>query len=62
MREQRQYEKLRERYECKSGGDVRHGGSNQSLWPKAESIQTILIEDSLPVCAFGQLLPKIGQR
>ena len=60
MREQRQYEKLRERYECRNSNN--ESNNPRTLWPSPELIQTILIEETLPVCAFGQLLTKFPEK
>ncbi|RXG54214.1 Male-specific lethal 1-like 1 [Armadillidium vulgare] len=62
MREQRQYEKLRERYEVRNNMNGSSGRNNSSLWPNAELAQVIQIENYLPVCAFGQPLAQIPER
>ena len=62
MREQRQYEKLRERYEGRQGSSDQNNMDSISLWPNPENAYYLLVDDSLPVCAFGQPVAELTQR
>ena len=62
MREQRQYEKLRERYEGRQNSTDQNNSGSISLWPSAESAVYLLVDDSLPVSAFGQPLARIAEK
>ncbi|XP_068211350.1 male-specific lethal 1 homolog isoform X2 [Palaemon carinicauda] len=59
MREQRHYERLRERYESRQTANEPTVSGSGSLWPCPESAVYLHVEDTLPVCAFGQPLARI---
>ncbi|XP_064091709.1 male-specific lethal 1-like 1 isoform X3 [Macrobrachium nipponense] len=59
MREQRHYERLRERYESRQSANEPTVSGSGSLWPCPESAMYLHVEDTLPVCAFGQPLARI---
>lgn len=60
MREQRHYERLRERYEGRQNtSEPEVSAGYRSLWPNPESALYLLVDDCLPVCAFGQPMARI---
>lgn len=60
MREQRHYERLRERYEGRQNtSEPEVSAGNRTLWPNPESALYLLVDDYLPVCAFGQPMARI---
>ncbi|XP_076052257.1 uncharacterized protein LOC143031819 [Oratosquilla oratoria] len=56
LREQRRYERLRERYEGRQGGGDSQEPCDLSLWPMPDSARYLHVDDSVPVCAFGHAL------
>ena len=74
-REQRHIEKLKQRQERQNHHiacfNVNHSGPCQpsaeedtvpSLWPDIDHVQSIQIEEVLPMCAFGDYLPTFTPR
>nr|XP_053628106.1 uncharacterized protein LOC128685574 [Cherax quadricarinatus] len=59
MREQRHYERLRERYEGRQNPCEPEVSGYHSLWPNPESAVYLHVDDCLPVCAFGQPMARI---
>ncbi|XP_037798328.1 male-specific lethal 1 homolog isoform X1 [Penaeus monodon] len=59
MREQRHYERLRERYEGRQNASEPEVSVQGSLWPNPESALYLHVDDCLPVCAFGQPMARI---
>lgn len=59
MREQRHYERLRERYEGRQNPSEPEVSGYRSLWPNPESAVYLHVDDCLPVCAFGQPMARI---
>ncbi|KAG0723935.1 Male-specific lethal 1-like 1 [Chionoecetes opilio] len=60
MREQRHYERLRERYEGRQNPcEPEVTAGYRSLWPYPESALYLHVDDYLPVCAFGQPMARI---
>ncbi|KAK3874641.1 hypothetical protein Pcinc_020422 [Petrolisthes cinctipes] len=59
MREQRHYERLRERYESRQNTSEPEASGYRSLWPNPESAHFLLVDDCIPVCAFGQPMARI---
>ncbi|XP_071515242.1 uncharacterized protein [Panulirus ornatus] len=59
MREQRHYERLRERYEGRQTASEPEVSGYRSLWPNPESALYLHVDDCLPVCAFGQPMARI---
>lgn len=59
MREQRHCERLRERYESRQNTSEPEASWYRSLWPNPESAHYLLVDDCIPVCAFGQPMARI---
>ncbi|XP_042216144.1 male-specific lethal 1 homolog isoform X2 [Homarus americanus] len=59
MREQRHYERLRERYEGRQNPSEPEVSGYRTLWPNPESAVYLHVDDCLPVCAFGQPMARI---